>query len=668
VPGAPPPDGVPIEIPFNPSTADSPVDLDPGYRVAIYDEVDMHNPVFLGFAQPVPNLNGVYYFTFVTPLSDGSHFISARVQMIDPADSDMNNATLTRATGFGPRSQSLEIIVDTTPPPVFFGFANDPTDGLVPDPGVTPQPPLFVDNKTADRSPTFWGTAEANAIVRVYADLTPDNGVDNFDVLLGMTVALPFDGTNQYPNGQWRVSSNIDLSDPAFFPVDGLRRILVTAEDLAGNVNPGLGVQAQALEIFLDTQGPQVTGVFATNLLGLLPGNTLLRFNAASPFSIAATRPITGLVAGDTVVGIDVRPADGLVYAIADGPDPDALYTINPHTGAATFVANLSVPLSGTTFGVDFDPVTDRLRVVSDADINYSVHPVTGVVTVQAALNPGNPNIGGAAYTNNNGGATFTSLYTIDFGTDVLNLQDPAAGGTQTVVGPLGIDVSTVLGFDVAPVNNIAFAAMTDAGNGRTGLYTIDLTTGAATLIGGIGDGLTPLLGLTAISEYDIFDPKPSTDGPTPLLTRLFIRVQDFPGREDPFDNPALNPFVAEVVGHYRLIGDANGIIPIQAVQFIPDPVVQGQPATGTIVLMFYEALPDDRFTLILSDSLVDDVGNALDGESNAAEPQENPLFPSGDGQPGGNFVARFTVDSRAGVRRLGGRQRVCRYQRQFRP
>ena len=120
---------------------------------------------------------------------------------------------------------------------MFFGSAADRADGLTPDPGVTPQPPTFVDNKTNDRTPTFWGTAEADAIIRVYADLTPDNGVDNFDVLLGLTVAEPLDGTNQFPNGQWRVTSTVDLNDPAFFPLDGLRRILVTAEDLAGNLS-----------------------------------------------------------------------------------------------------------------------------------------------------------------------------------------------------------------------------------------------------------------------------------------------------------------------------------------------------------------------------------------------------------------------------------------------
>ena len=296
MPGAPPPIET-IPITFNTSIANSPVNQTPGFRVAVFDESDMHNPVPLGFAQPVANLNGVYSFTFSTPLSEGSHFISARVQMIDPADNDPGVAVV-RATGFGPRGQSLEIVVDTVPPPVFFGVAGDGADGLADDAGVTPQPPTFVDNKTNDRTPTFWGTAEADAVIRVWADLTPADGVDNFDVLLGLTVAEPLDGTNQFPNGQWRVTSTVDLNDPAFFPLDGLRRILVTAEDLAGNLSPPPAVAAQFLEIFLDTQGPQVFGVFFPRdptLVGLGRGNnTLVRFHASDPGTLLATVPITG--------------------------------------------------------------------------------------------------------------------------------------------------------------------------------------------------------------------------------------------------------------------------------------------------------------------------------------------------------------------------------------
>jgi len=78
------------------------------------------------------------------------------------------------------------------------------------------------------------------------------------------------------------------------------------------------------------------------------------------------------------------------------------------------------------------------------------------------------------------------------------------------------------------------------------------------------------------------------------------------------------------------------------------------QQATGEIVLTFFEPLPDDRYTLTIADAVVDPAGNALDGESNATEPNEAPEFPTGDGQPGGEFVARFTVDSRPEIGILG--------------
>jgi Ca2+-binding RTX toxin-like protein len=99
--------------------------------------------------------------------------------------------------------------------------------------------------------------------------------------------------------------------------------------------------------------------------------------------------------------------------------------------------------------------------------------------------------------------------------------------------------------------------------------------------------------------------------------------------------------------GLFQVVGDNSGIIPIKQVQFIPDPIVAGQPPSGTIQVQFFSPLPDDRFTLTVFDSLTDPAGNKLDGESNASQAQNPPQFPSGNGVPGGNFVARFTVDSR---------------------
>ena len=164
-------------------------------------------------------------YRFTTPvLNDGSHFLTARVQMIDPS-------TPTQ-TGFGDRSQSLEIVVDRTPPTVTLG-------GLTEDPGVIPQPGTFVDRKTNDSTPTFFGFAEANSIIRVFADRSPLNGVFDVPTSTGSADgALPYDGSNQFPNGQWVLTSNLDLNNPAFFPLDRLRQLFVTAEDLAQKLEP----------------------------------------------------------------------------------------------------------------------------------------------------------------------------------------------------------------------------------------------------------------------------------------------------------------------------------------------------------------------------------------------------------------------------------------------
>jgi len=149
-------------------------------------------------------------------------------------------------------------------------------------------------------------------------------------------------------------------------------------------------------------------------------------------------------------------------------------------------------------------------------------------------------------------------------------------------------------------------------------------------------------------SDYDLFSPKPTEDGPTPLIDSLTISVEDLPLREAPdFLYPALVQEIAENVGHYSLVGDANGIIPIDEVIVNLAVPADGAAATGTIELVFTESLPDDRFTLTISDALIDPACNPLDGESNTEEPQEDPVFPTGDGLPGGDFVARFTVDTR---------------------
>jgi hypothetical protein len=428
--GDTPPAGV-IPIPFSPNATTA------GYRVAVFDGNNTQTPV--GFATQVDPVNfpGLYTYTFTTPLVDGIHHITTAVQMVDPATPT--------DTGFGPVSASLDLTIDTVPPPTFFGTTQNGQDGLDAgsDSGVSIDAPTLVDRVTNASSPTFYGTAEADAIVRVYAQITNPNN-PNFglpfpvgDVLIAQTVATPLDGTNADPDGRWVVTSNINLNDPTFFSnptdpatqvgfppvIDGTRTILITGEDVAGNVST-----PQTNLVFIDTQGPNVTGV-----------------------------QITG--------------------------------------------------------------------------------------------SPG----------------------------------------------------------------------------------------------------------------FNLFGLKPTnfTQGPTPLVYSLTINVADLPARDAAnFPNHvALDVAADSNPGLYAVQGDQVGIVAITAVFINNDPVVTGQPATGTITLVFAAPLPDDRYTLTISDSVVDPADNALDGESNASMPLGIPTFPSGNGVPGGNFTGRFTVDSRPHIGAYGSGQ-----------
>jgi hypothetical protein len=430
-----------IRIPFNPEqTRDTST---PGYRVAVFIEGELQQPgaepqVPIGYARPIDfDLDGIpdgiYEFDFgadaidlgnpngpttAYPLTDGSHFLTMKVQIVDPDDPDNNVESLNNLTAFGLRSVAHEIVVDTMIPPVWFGDPLVAMDGLHPDSdtGIEDQPGLFTDELTSDTTPSFWGVAEADTIIYVYADLNDNDILDlDTDLLLGKTVAIPLDGTNQFPTGQWNMTTNVDMNDPLYFPViDGTRTIFAIAEDVAGNIdNPQ---DAQVLDIFIDTRGPQVN------------------------------------------------------------------------------------------------------------DVEITTHP-----------------------------------------------------------------------------------------------------------------------------GYDLFDPKPSTDGPTPLVFSLDIDFIDRPPRDAPFVYPAVNEILATADGNIVLVGDYNGVIPIESIDFI-DTTVDGSIGRTTVRLNFFDPLPDDRFTLTVSDRITDDAFNALDGESHVQEPQETPQFPSGDGVPGEDFIARFTVDSRPEV------------------
>ncbi len=207
--------------------------------------------------------------------------------------------------------------------------------------------------------------------------------------------------------------------------------------------------------------------------------------------------PITGLVGAETIEGIDVRPVNGDLYALGvtniTGADEGRIYRINPDSGVATQIGTSpfsTALVDGARYGLDFNPVVDRIRIVSDEDQNFRVNPNTGALAGSDNQLTASASIAGSAYDRNAANSTVTTLFGIDAGDNTLVRQggvDGAPspnGGAITTIGPLGFDTSGNLGFDIENVSGTAFAALTVSG--VAGLYTIDLGTGAATFVGAL--------------------------------------------------------------------------------------------------------------------------------------------------------------------------------------
>src|SRR5215475_9268057 len=183
-------------------------------------------------------------------------------------------------------------------------------------------------------------------------------------------------------------------------------------------------------------QGPAIEGtVFAvTN------GNNLISFNQFTPSALrSGPTAITGLQAGEMVMGIDFRPRTGVLFAVTN---QSRIYTINTSTAAATQVgaAAFTPAVNGASFGFDFNPTSDRIRFVTDADQDLRLNPNDGTVTAMDGTlafaagdaNAGqNPSVVGSAYTNSFLGSTTTTLYGIDSNLDILVTQG-SVGGTPT--------------------------------------------------------------------------------------------------------------------------------------------------------------------------------------------------------------------------------------------
>ena len=239
---------------------------------------------------------------------------------------------------------------------------------------------------------------------------------------------------------------------------------------------------------------PVASPVAVGDTVALTVSGSVLSFDRATPATLKGSIAVSGLLPTEKLVGLDVRPADGLLYALSNQA---RLYTLNAATGVATFKAALAAAtgddnpytaLTGSQFGVDFNPVADRLRVVSDTGLNLRIDVTTGATITDGVINGAAAAITASAYTNAVAGTTSTQLYSLDAAGGQVYLQDPPNNGTLTAPIALGGTFAGANGFDIDARNNTAYAALTSAGS--TALYTVPLTAGStATRIGTIGTG-----------------------------------------------------------------------------------------------------------------------------------------------------------------------------------
>lgn len=293
--------------------------------------------------------------------------------------------------------------------------------------------------------------------------------------------------------------------------------------------------------------------VEAALLVGVTDDNVAVKFNSDNPSSLLLAKPISGMAANEKVLGIDHRPTTGALYAVGSFGNVYTVDLSTPGVATATFRFDLNADvnliadggLSGSDFGVDFNPAADfggasSLRIVSNTKQNLAVNVDTGAVTVATDVfypSGGNVNIVGEAYSNSifggnpnglnsagNPNGSGTTQYAIDSGSDGLTIQAFNAG-TLTPVGSLGVNSTAKLGFDIFTLgigNNFGFATIDSDGSNTSDLYRVSLSTGAVTNLGMIDGGLllphlsAPLSG---------FDPDQVVPEPSSVTLALAVGV-----------------------------------------------------------------------------------------------------------------------------------------------
>jgi hypothetical protein len=224
-----------------------------------------------------------------------------------------------------------------------------------------------------------------------------------------------------------------------FYSLSAARRALAGCVTLLG-LAATPAVQAQTI-LGLGT----ITGPNSRNAPVGSQGLILIDPNNGSTQNLVPVA-ITGITAGQTLIGMDYRPVDNQLYALGYDATTTGnntqLYILDPGRSQVFPVGSPQrFELGGPNdkIGFDFNPTVDRIRVVSTNNANLRLIPTTGALAANdgslryASGTPADPGVNAVAYTNPFLGSTGTTLYDFDIQNNgLLSIQSPPNDGVLT--------------------------------------------------------------------------------------------------------------------------------------------------------------------------------------------------------------------------------------------
>jgi hypothetical protein len=388
----------------------------------------------------------------------------------------------------------------------------------------------------------------------------PNDGTQNTIGSLGITInnTDPTVGFDFFFDSGSQADMGYITANPAGTSNDNLYTVNTATGTVTNLGLIGLGLSVRDMAIVVNRTAPAIAGELVYALTQNAGFGNLVTFDSENPGFIRSWVPLSGITAGQSVLGMDFRPATKELFVFGYNATASnyQLYKVDKATGVATAVNVVPVGLALDTalVGFDFNPTVDRIRLTGAYGENFRLNPVDGSIaatdsSLRYASTDANaaadPFIATVAYTNSYAGATSTTLFAYDDLLNILATIAPPNNGICNTIGASGL--VTGMGsytsdmdiyFDSAAYENkIFFVSNTGISNNDL-LYTVINSTFNS--VGRIGFGV-PIKDIAvgiggkpfnlAVGENDVNNQNTVMVYPNPTHETLFIKTDGMLGQ-----------------------------------------------------------------------------------------------------------------------------------------